>query len=384
MMYQRSWWLIAVGSVVVVIYSAFLLAAAEDSLRKQKPPSDEAALRTRSTEVEEAAEQLYEAIRKAAEGHTVTEDVRQQIVDLQKVSGTDPSDVLREFYEERGGSVQERIIILRALQQVGTRQALAAIKQIAMKPGDSPQTLGPEAVKAFAALTSDPDQIGQLLDSDVPEVRDAAASALSNRKLTDATVRRLGELLRSDSWITHSQVAAAFLTDKSTATAPCKVDLILAALPRLEHLADAKRVLPRLGSTAREMALGQYIRTLAIMEGAEPILRQKRDRLTSESLEHKVVVLALALRGDKSVYPSVLQFAKDDKDALLRVLAIRGLGMIGSRQDINLLERIAETDSYSRPSASDRTNEAGKTVYPVRREAKRAIAQIRKRIVTPR
>jgi HEAT repeat protein len=354
-----------------------------DSVEKRTSPSKGPVFNKQNIEIENATEQLYEAIRNAPWGNTVSEDVRRQIANLRKVTGADPSNILREFYEERGGSVQERTAILRALQHVGTPQALAAIKQIAMKPGKEAETLGPQAVKAFVALTDDPDQIGQLLDSASPEVRGEAVMALSGRKLTDATVRRLGDFAHSDSRTIHSNIAAAFFTDKSTATVSRKVDVILATLPQLEHLADAESVIPELGRTSREMALGGYIYALATMAGAEPILRQKRDEFTPESVERKAVVLALAWRAYKSVHSPVLQIARDDKDGFLRLMAVIGLGTIGSPEDISFLKRLADVDDYTRSQVNDFSGGKEQTEYPVRWEAKRAITKIEKRANTP-
>lgn len=376
----RSLWSVAIGGIAIVVASGLMLAAAEDSVEKPKPPGDTANSHTRSAEVENAIEQLYDAIVKTANGQGDVKDVRRGVANLRKIGGVDPSDVLLEFYEERGGSVRERSVIVRTLQEQKTPQALAALRQIAMKPGREAGTLGPKAVKALAASTEDTDRISELLAADASDVREAATVSLSGKELTDAAVQRLGRLLDSDSWITHSQVVSAFFTDRSTATVARKVDLLLAALPRIEHLADAGKVNRTIGTTPREATLYAYIKALAMMKGSEPVLLKKRDELTAGSLEYKVVVLALALRDNKSVYSSILPIAQGDKDGVLRMLAVEGLGKIGSTKDIDLLERISKNDSFTRSSVSDKTGEAGRTTYPVRREARQAVIRIRKRM----
>jgi hypothetical protein len=378
--FQRSRSRIATGNVILVGIGAILLvpfrALGEE---QQKSPANASKVDARR-EVDEIVEELRGALRKAATGQTITDDVRRCIADLRRAGGKDASVVLREIYDDDATWTQERVIILRALQELGTAEALTALKQIAGKPGKGARTLAPRAVQAVAALAKDADEISELLASDVPEVRNAAVSALRDKELTDVSVKRLGDLIRSDSWITHNLLSSAFLTDRSTATVARKVDTVLAALPQLKHLKDAEKVDRQTGFTASESALGIYVRGLALMKGTEPVLRERLGTLVSGGLEHKAVVLALALRGDTNTRALVLPIARQDTDGFWRLLAVEGLGAIGTPEDTPLLERIAKTDMYMRPSTSDRTGEAGRMIYPVRAAAQRAIVAIGKRL----
>ena len=339
------------------------------------------ALRARlaRTQQEEPLEQLYGALEEAEKGgQAVTEDVLRQIAAVRE-AGHDPAAGLRKLYD-RGGSVQQRTIILLALQEVGTPQALAALKEIALKPGRTAHTLGPRAVRAMAALTSDPDEISELLVSESPRARDEAAMALSGKELTAVSVRRLGELLRSDSWVVHNLVGTAFATDRSTTTVDRKVELLLAALPQLERLKDAQKIDVNDGSTGLESALNSYVFALCEMLEADEVLRRRLSGASGGSLEHTVLALALALRKDKIAYPWVLQIAREHKSGFVRFCAVAGLGRVGSAQDIRFLESLVADDPYTRKVFyDDRGDEAEQVIYPVRLAAKDAIAALRNR-----
>jgi len=384
-------WVIVIGGVCLLVGGIVLFMVGDPSPAEKdlesatSPPDTKATSPVQSvptpaapTQREEPVEQLYRAIQEAAKGQTVTEDVLRRIEGLREAGRPDSGTDLRELYG-RDGSVQERTIILLALQKVGTPQALAALKEIALKPGSGARTLGPRAVQAMAALTKDSNQISELLLSESPEARDAAATALSGKELTDVSVRRLGELLRSDSWVTHNLVAAAFATDRSEATADGKAALLFASLPQLERLKDPEKIVPSTGVTARQSALVSYVRALAGMPAADKSLRERLVAAPAGSLEHKVSALALALRKDKTVYPSIVPLAREEQDGLLRLLAVEGLGLVGSAQDLGLLENIANTDPYTRPSMGDRMGQSDRMVYPVRVAAKRAMVTLGKR-----
>ena len=353
--------------------------------RKSKPAGDTPAEPVAKAVLDRArhddlVDRLSDAIEQAKE-QKLTEDVRQRIEDVRK-AGIDPAATLGQLYAEYGkGSFQPCTVILLALEDVGGPEGLDALKAIALNPGDGGSTLGPRAVKAMTVVTLNPEPISEVLESNSPPTRAAAAMALHGKKLTAACVGRLGELLRSDDWITHNLVTAAFATDRSTNTAAQKIDVLLAALPQLEHLKAAPPAKIGISSSPRDAALQAYIFALANMPGGEEILRAKLPEVVAGSESRRVLSLALAERGDKTVYPTVLEIAQKESSGMLRALAARELGTIGTARDIELLESLAADDPYTAISKS--CEEADKVVYPVRSAAKEAVTKLRKAMPRP-
>jgi hypothetical protein len=322
---------------------------------------------------------LFEAIG-AATSQTVTDDVLHAI-DAYREAGFDAADGLKELFMRHaavpgGNSIQIGTVIVRALERLGSPEAVKALKDIARVPSTSGDTLAQLAIDAIAKLTIDPDQLSQLLDIESSRTRNAIATGLQGKELTELSIRRLGELLRSDSWLTHNLVATAYATDRSTVNAQLKLELLLGALSRLRHLRNVEENELIWGSTAEEAALNSYIRALADMPGADQIIRDKLADATPGSAEHKLLALAAALRRQRVAYPFVLQIATEEKSGFLRSVAVRGLGIVGSLADIPLLEQLATADPYSRPGIHAQGGEPN--VYPVRNVARVSIAELRK------
>lgn len=320
---------------------------------------------------------ISEADRQAATA--VTEDIRQQIAKCREANHN-PAAALRELYGF-AGPVQERTLIILALKELDTPEAITALSEIALEPGRDGSTLGPRAVQALAAMTSDADHVSTLLASESPRTRDEAAMALQGNRLTEASVRRLGELLSSDSWVTHNLVATAFATDQSADTAKQKAHLLLAALPQLDRLADVPPDRLPFGSTSRDVVLNSYVFALAHMPGAGTLLREELATVRAGSVAHDILVLALALRGDGTAYSSVLKLAQDHPNGFVRSLAVTGLGIVGSTRDIAFLESVESNDPYTALSSG---RDPGEVIHPVRLAAKSAIEELREKMTDDR
>ena len=168
---------------------------------------------TGNRELDNAIEQLCVTIAKAGVKHSVTEEVRQQIVNYQKAKGEDLCKFLREMYDGWGWYYGPRVVTVQILREQGTPQAAAVLKGIALNPGENALALGRLAVEAFLELETDVEQIIELLDSDISNVYLPAWRALRGKELTEVTVRRLALYLDSNVSDVHNQVATTFSHD---------------------------------------------------------------------------------------------------------------------------------------------------------------------------
>lgn len=316
---------------------------------------------------DELLDDIYAALQ-ASSGDRLDDSVRKQII-AYRDSGFPVAAGLKALYE-REGTVQERTILLAALHELGGPEGLTTLKELALKPGNSGATLGPRAVKVIAEASRNPDDVAALLESDSAETRDSAAMALQGQQLTPKAVEQLGQLLKSKSWITHNLVATAFATDTSTTTANRKIELLLAALPNLNDLTPDPAV--PLGESARDPAFNQYVSSLANMPGAETLLQQQFAAAQVNSPVYDALALASALRGNQAARSRVVELAESERNPSVRALAVQGLQVIGTSEELPLLQRIATSDPYFVTSHKL----PRKQTYPIRRSAQNAIDKI--------
>ena len=314
-------------------------------------------------------DELHDSIQRCP-GQKLNAEVQRQLA-VYRQSEFDVVDGLRDLYR-LNGTVQERTIILLALREVGTSQATSLIQEIASEPGNDAATLGPRAVKLLSSMGADTDRLSQLLKSSSAETRDSAAMELAGKELTATAVERLGELLKSDSWEAHSFVISAFTSDRSSKHARRKLELLIAALARLDKLDDEPQV-DLCSRSPRSLVMCGYVTTLAHMLGADEIVHEQLSRANAGSIEYKVLAIASAMRKDKSARPALLEIARKEKNDDLRHMAVVGLQFVGNKQDLEFLRKLAMEDPYVLQVRVDYKPQAIDVQFPVRSAAKQAI-----------
>jgi len=156
-----------------------------------------------------------------------------------------------------------------------------------------------------------------------------------------------------------------------------------AVLGTVDRIGDKKstRVLEALAKSAYNADSPFAIR-LAKEYGTSivsPVLEITRSDVPTRRADAIWMLDSILVNNDKLTAATIGQIrvavtdAVADKDVRVRQLAVRALGDIGSTTDIALLTRMAQTDG-----GSFTTND-GKRRYPVREEAEKAIAKIRRR-----
>ena len=302
----------------------------------------------------------------------LTEKCKEIIEQLRK-EGIESEKALLELYKE-DGLAQERTQIINALQALATDKSKETLIEIALNPGMTAHTLGPRAVKALRALTEDSTMISRCLESTNSQIKDAAAQELAGTKLTPVAVSRLSRLLESSSWITHNLVATAFTMDTSSQTAHEKIDIIVNAIPRIASVVSLNKdgSLTEVIWDSREMTVYRYFHTLSgIKDGKSYLESHLKD---ANGIAGQLITLSLANQGDNKYRDDVLKIINETDDGVIRYIAIYTLAKIGESEDISMLRKLADTNSFERSYISD--TEGKKTSFPIREAAENAVRQI--------
>ena len=128
--------------------------------------------------------------------------------------------------------------------------------------------------------------------------------------------------------------------------------------------------------THAETLRANIITALAGMKGADASLKDATGR--AAGLPRACVVIARAQRGDRSAHDDVVKLLDDAEAGILRVPAARVLGLIGGKEDVPLLERVAKSDPLERKQGG--CEEPQRMCFPVRASAAEAVRTIEKRL----
>jgi HEAT repeat protein len=318
-----------------------------------------------------ARQQLQALLDGAAANQKLTEGIMQALRSLTQAGG-DPAAALREEYQRSVGNVQRASVVLQALKELGTPAAQKALVEIALNPGQDGFTLGARAVEAYAATGVGATDLAALLDSREPQVRDVAIQKMAGLPLDRPTLEKLNGTLNSPSWVTRNLVATALGTDPQAGTAADRVGMLMSSSRTLGDLENAEQILPQYAQTAREMALGIYAGSLSAMPTAGRALWSYVSSGTT--MQRSLAAVALARQGDKAAREPVLRVIRETDDGFVRMMAVAALETLATEQDKTLLESLATTDPYQRPSLTAE----GPSRYPVRDAARRVLDKLNK------
>ena len=286
--------------------------------------------------------------------------------------------ILKEEYKRSQGDVPRATIVINALKAMGSPRAAEVLRGIALDPGKDGVTLGPRAVKAYAAITKDSGRIASLLNSKEPQAVDAAIEQMRGLPLTDSAVNALGaQLDKSKSWVTHQLVAQSLGMDLRRDTADRKVGILMSVATTLGQLDAADTVEPELGLTVREVTLMIYAGSLADMKGSEQTLRGYLS--DGNDVRKALAATALAQQGNRDVHDDVLRIASQSKDGLLRLIAVSALKKVVTEQDMAFLQQLAQNDPYRRPAIGRQAN-GQEWRYPVRDAARDVLNEIQRKM----
>jgi tetratricopeptide (TPR) repeat protein len=271
-----------------------------------------------------------------------------------------------------------RSIAIQLLQQVGSDKARDTLLKIAL--GETikiPSSLKESAASWYISLLNDKSKAGKLLDSSDKGVLNQALLALKGQAVDSALLLRLKEILNLND-MTLSWATASIMAEDPTSTyAQEKVSSIISAINSVPKIPKAEEIYPRSYVTYAEMTYGRYIEALSKIKGADSYLGEQSQRVSSRTLY--CVIIALAKRGDSSVKDGLVKILQDKDAEMFRAWSAQCFGTIGTQDDIQLLQKLADSDPLDRETSSDVPLPQQKTFFPVRQAAQAAIKEIEKR-----
>lgn len=283
--------------------------------------------------------------------------------------------ILKDEYKKSQGDVPRATTVIYALREMGSAEAAEVLRSIALDPGKDSFTLGPRAVKAYAAIAGDSGQMAALLGSAEPQVVDIAIQEMRGLPLADSAVSALaGQLETSKSWVTHQLVAQALGADPRKDTARSRVGILMSGATALGGLEGANKVDPELGLTGREVALMTYAGSLADMKGSGQTLRGYLD--DGSKVRQALAATALARQGHRDVHDNVLSVATRSDDGILRWMAVSALKNVVTDKDRPVLEQMAKNDPYRCPQLGGPPAAEPKWRYPVRDAARDVLKEL--------
>jgi hypothetical protein len=344
-------------TLMIVAVGVYLTAAS-----KADPPTpdrvaieklvDELARQRAGPETEKAVAELVR------NGSAAVEEIGRQLSDR-------PPDFARVHYS------------VLVLKKVNTEQSRSLLRRIALgeMTGENPNL---EDWAAGALISCDPNEVWKLLAASNPQVLVTSLNAVGKQSLNRERYGLLVAGMKHDD-ILVSGLSAKVLTQLATGEladeAAASVIHALTAVPAKTKGKDPK---PRGGYvsiavTPSESLYGAYLDALVSVGAKNDTLQKLTKDLSGQA--RQAAVIALATRGEESLHPELVKIVLDQQAGMFRVWAINGLRRIGKPDDLPLLRKLMESDTFAREGNNCFDGKNGPK-YVVRNAAKDAISAI--------
>ena len=319
----------------------------------------------------------------------VTDEELDKAAEKLKPAADEAVEEIMRAFNRNGQAFAYRHRAVQLLQRLGTPKARATLLDIAL--GHSAEDL--PSMKAWASyhyllITSHPAGAGKLLVSDDADVLGNALRRLKGDVVDEDLLKRLIELTAYKNKEPLSQSLTRFLAADVMAADPTgrfaarKVEAILAAVEEVANMPDGDpdgdKVQKLSAGTNAESYYFRYMRALAEIRGADDALRQAAGHGSPPARD--IMAIARALRGDAAARGELYSILNNPQAGLRRAWAEEGLGVVGTRDDLPLLKKLADSDPMERQLATDVGPPDEKhTYFPVRNAAREAVRQIESR-----
>jgi hypothetical protein len=240
------------------------------------------------------------------------------------------------------------------------------------------------ASAAYLRIAFDPADVRKLLASDDAGVLGNVLRRIKGEEVDEDLLKRLVELTAYKTKEPHAQslprilAADVMAADPTGRFAARKVEAILAAVADVANMPDAGEVQKLSLGTNAEMCYYRYMRALAEMHGADEALRRAGAR--AAPLARDLLAIARAQRNDAAARKDLYPILNDPQAGLRRAWAAQGLAVVGTRDDLPLLKKLADSDPLERQRMDDGWLPGEKNTYfPVREAARQAAREIESR-----
>ncbi len=263
---------------------------------------------------------------------------------------------------------------IRVLRKIGTDKAKETLKEVAIVKGNKNSAW---AASNFVELIQKKQEAIPLVYSDNPAVQARGLIAIRGIALDANLVSRIGVLITNQS--SRSAACGVFEEDSSTTFYEQKIKLITDEVRKTYTIPKARVIAPRGFLTYAQVDLVSYLRALSYMKGPLSSL-QKSCESEPNQLTRDCLFIARAMRKDESVKNEIVSIIKERKDTVLRIWAVMGMGEIGTKEDIEFLQSVADTDPYFEyANLPLEPNDPKRKFYRVREVARTIIEKINQR-----
>lgn len=306
-------------------------------------------------------------------GATTTRDTNSAIRSTERLASSDPDvmTIINELEERPQDSklLSERV---RRLKQIKSDESTRVLEQIATN-GFGLNNSGLENQAAMAVLDSRPESGWNLLTSKNPTVVSLALKVVEGLQFDADKMHLLNHCLRGAPAIRWraAEVMAAAPAGELARAAMESITELLAEIP---NMPDRDERFPqglgsRLPMTVADAGYNRLYGALVRLKLDNSELRETLGRLQGHV--QYAFVLALAERGDTSVRQRLINIVGDKNASLFRAWAVKGLGEIGTAEDLEMLKDLAANDPFVLDRSSD--SEASGAIFPVREASVAAI-----------
>ena len=242
------------------------------------------------------------------------------------------------------------------------------------------------AASNYVKSLPDKSQARALLESSDPKIQHVALLALRGGEIDSEMLEDLKQILEAGN-LNLRRAAASII--RQAPPHPYGREVAAALIDSAQTVATVPRADNRLAFATRGPlwtdAGYAYREIISALSGSKDIDTEIMKELLSTTTDHArdCIVIALSRGGDSSVKTQLREIAEKSKYPALRSSAVGAFSVVGTKRDIDFLERIAATDSFEvEPTAQQVINmEAlGQPVvdklYPIRSEAESIITRI--------
>ncbi len=290
--------------------------------------------------------------------------------------GDDVIGPLMNGFEQIGDARPFQDRAIRVLEAIGSGKARQVLLDIALgRTAPVPEHIRSAAARAYVKATRDTAQTKALLVSRETPVLTEALAALRGQPIDGRLLKRLEELAMSRDLQLRWAALSVMADDPGTVHAREKAELILAAIREAESVPKASGSYWESHYTMGELTYLRCIRTLAMMRAPTALLKEMSAPLLGKA--RYCMVLARAERGDVTIRDDLHKILHDPEAGVMRAWAAQRLGYIGATEDIELLQKTAESDPLVRERGwfyGPPLNE--EEFFPVREAAHNAVMRL--------
>lgn len=268
--------------------------------------------------------------------------------------------------------------IVRILGDIKSDKAKTGLKDIVLtNKNDVGANIKLWAASLYIESIQKKEDVVFLFESDNASILSMSLYAAQGISLDAQLLSKVDPFLGNQNKTIRWAATKVYEKDPSTTFYSRKIKSIIHAIDKTYTYSDANDIMPRSHLTYANVDLQNYIQALYNMNGPVGVLQEAVPHASS-MLARDSLVISLAMRGDRSIKSKLIHIIIENKNDMLRLMAVKGLGNIGDKDDLPLLHDVSQKDPfcYDRKNVEMHTSASLETIYPIREMAQKSIKNI--------